>query len=108
MTLESLYTILNSISTFSGKVAYNTFPAGDVPSLPFIVYLETGLNAFSADGITYFSTKKVDIELYEESRNACNESLIEAALNNAGIYFGKSSTWLEDEKCFEIIYTIEV
>ena len=108
MQLSDIYTILTGISGFSDKVAYNAFPAGMAPELPFICYLETGSGSFAADGVAYHTSHAVAIELYTDTRELTTEALVEAALTDAGLYYDKSVAWLDDEKCFEIIYKTEV
>lgn len=108
MTLAEMYTMLNGITGFSGKVAYYCFPAGEAPDLPFICYLETGTDNFAADGMAYHEVKRVQIELYAKSRDLANEALIEAELDKAGIYWERSIAYLDSENCYETIYDVEV
>lgn len=109
MTLPELATILESTGM---PVAYYAFPVDDQnnppPDLPFIVYLVTGTNNFSADGIVYHCIQSVQIELYTELKSPENEALVENALTDAGIFWQRSEAYIESEHCWEIIYSIEV
>lgn len=108
MTIAQVKTMLESIQGFNDKVAYHSFPVGDAPELPFICFLETGTNNFSADGIVYEEIHQVQIELYAIHRDLVSEALIDAKLTENNIYYNKNILYLDDEKCFETIYDIEV
>lgn len=108
MTLVELYTALSSISGFDKKVVYRAWPVGEAPALPFIVYLVQGSDNFGADDIVYKPINRVDIELYSKNKDTTSEGLIEALLESLSIYWEKEEVYLDDEKCYEIIYSIEV
>lgn len=108
MTLADLNTLLTGISGYSNKVAYYAFPEGKAPSLPFICYLENGSRNFSADGKPYHEIKSVDVELYTETKDLAQEALVETALTNASCVWSKKCNFIDDEKCWQIIYSIEV
>ena len=63
---------------------------------------------FSADGIAYFKINQLDIELYTDLKNPDLEETIEAVLLKYGIFYGKSETWIESEKLYEVLYETEV
>ena len=104
--LEELYTLLNT--NFNGKVAYNAFPVGEVPAMPYICIVELNSDNFGADNKVYFKRKNVNIELYTEYKDPATETALENVLDNAGIFYETTDTYLEDEKCYERIYEIEV
>lgn len=103
MTTEELGKLLE---TSGLPVAYNAFPIGDAPALPFICYLYDDSNVFYADGEAYWGSGIYMVELYTKVKSPDVERAVEAVLNN--IPFIKTETYLEDEKCFQIIYEIEV
>lgn len=104
MTLEELKTALDATHL---QVSYSSVPI-ESETKPYIVYWQTGVRNFAADGIAYYSRKTVTIALYSDNRDRTSEGLIEAQLANSGIYWTKTNEFLEDEKIFETIYTIEV
>lgn len=106
MTLAQLKTALESITGFSKKVAYNAFPVGEAPSLPFITFLQTGAETYSADGIVYHQNANVAIELYTEKKSSTTESLVETALTTANLYFTKDEQYLDDERCYFVVYQV--
>lgn len=106
--LDEIKEILESIEGFKDKVAYRAFPVNEAPKLPFICYLETGTDNFFADNTVYSSTRIIDIELYSKNRDIFNETLIEEKLRENHITWTKGIEYIEDEKCYEVIYTVEV
>lgn len=104
MTLDEIYTILKAVY----PTAYWSFPVGEAPPMPFICFFEEGSDNFGADNIVYHHTKTVNIELLTREKNPTAEQAVETALTNAGIYWEKTSTHLDDEDAFECIYTVEV
>lgn len=108
MTLAELYTALTGINGFSKKVVYRAWPVGEAPALPFICYLVEGSDNFGADDHVYKDILRVRIELYSENKDTTSEGAIEALLNSLYIYWEKDETYIDDERCYMIIYTIEV
>lgn len=108
MTLAELYNALKSITGFSNKVVYRAWPVGEAPPLPFIVFLVEGSDNFGADNIVYKAINRVNIELYSKNKDTVSEGLIESLLESLSIYWEKDETYLDDEQCYEIIYSIEV
>lgn len=104
MTLEEIVTILTSTDL---PVSYSNVPIGD-NQRPYIVYYQTGVNNFAADGIAYYSAKRISIVLYSDNRDRTSEGLIESKLSEADIFWTKTEEYLDDEKVFSVNYEIEV
>lgn len=85
-------------------VAYRHFKE-DTP-LPAIVYFVSEVNTFAADDKMYVSSDHIVIELYTTVRSPEIEASVETALDD--IYWTKYITYLDSEKCYEIIYELEV
>ena len=105
MTLDEFYTMLQATEL---PVAYYAFPVDEAPSLPFLVYFETATDNFAADGIAYYEIKKMAVELYTQRRNTELEQTIEQTFTTNGIFWNKELVYLNDERCFEIIYEMEL
>lgn len=103
MTLEELKTLLESTGL---PVAYRAFPVGKAPDLPFICYLVEYSNNFDADNRVYCPINHITIELYTEFKSPESEALVETALQD--ICWEKTEDYLDDERCYEISYEIEV
>ena len=108
MTIAEVKTMLESIQGFNDKVAYHSFPVGDAPALPFICFIETNSNNFGADGIVYEAIHHIQVELYSRHRDLTSEKLIEDKLTENSIFYQVTPLFLDDEKCHETIYEIEV
>ena len=88
--------------------AYHHFVEGEAPEPPFLVFLYPKAANFAADGIAYFKINQLDIELYTDLKQPDLEEIIEAVLLKYGIFFGKTETWIESEKLYEVLYEMEV
>lgn len=105
MTLEQFYKMLQGIEL---PIAYYAFPEGEAPPLPFLIYFEMNTDNFAADGIAYHEIKRMAVELYIQRRDLSLEKKIEQTFTENGIYWNKEFTYLDTEKCYEIIYEMEI
>lgn len=107
MTLQEIQQLLESTGL---PVAYRVFTEEEVKekniTLPFITWLNDRDNNFAADDAVYFAAHSVDVELYEEYRSAEYEAAVEAALS--GIFYTKNVQYIDAEKMYEVIYSMEV
>lgn len=108
MTLADVKTMLETIDAFKNKVAYRAFPKSEAPALPFICYLATTTDNFTADNQVYLVRQEVDIELYSHYKDQTSEGLIEDKLNEYSIVWDKYDEYIEDEDVYEVIYTITI
>ena len=103
--MEELLQILNEMQI---PFAYHHFAEGESPEPPFICYLLPGSNNFSADGKVYYKINEVHIELYTDLKDLAVEQQLEEVLDEHGIFYNKSETWIESEKLYEVLYTFEM
>lgn len=103
-TLQELYSVLTAITGFSGKVAYHAFPEDQAVDLPVIVYDVVRSANFGGDNIVYQPISQIEVQLYTVNKDLTSEAALEAALKSAGIFWQKSETYLQDERCYQIIY----
>lgn len=108
MTLSELGTKLEGIEGFENKVAYRFFPENEAPDLPYICYLANDSNNMYADNITYVKDTNVDIELYSRLKDELSEKKIEDMLDDNMIPYTKDEVYISTEKCYQIIYSVEV
>ena len=108
MSLNELATLLQSIPEFSGKVAYDEFPDGEAPEMPYIVYLETGEKNLIADNTVIYRQIIVDIELYTALKDPQLEKTVEDALSTAELIWIKDEDRLDSERCYMITYTVAI
>lgn len=103
MTLSELSELLKTTGL---PVTYRAWPVNEVPELPFLCYLTTGVNTLPADGGVYYHWDDVRVELYTKLKDPAAEALVEAALT--GFHWEKTETYIDTEKCYMILYEIEV
>lgn len=94
------------LETTGLPVTYRAWPEGEAPALPFICYLAEGSNPLFADGRVYYNYDDVRVELYIDHRDRVLEGKVETAL--AGFHWKKDVEYLDTERCYEIIYEVEV
>lgn len=99
--------LLQILSETQIPYAYHHFAEGESPEPPFICYLFPGSNNFSADGKVYYKINEVHIELYTDLKDLAVEQQLEEVLDEHGIFYNKSETWIESEKLYEVLYTFE-
>ena len=97
--------LLQILSETQIPFAYHHFAEGESPEPPFICYLLPGSNNFSADGKVYYKINEVHIELYTDLKDLAVEQQLEDVLDEHGIFYNKSETWIESEKLYEVLYT---
>lgn len=100
--------LLQILSETQIPFAYHHFAEGESPEPPFICYLLPGSNNFSADGKVYYKINEVHIELYTDLKDLAVEQQLENVLDEYGIFYNKSETWIESEKLYEVLYTFEM
>jgi hypothetical protein len=88
--------------------AYDHFAEGESPEPPFLCYLLPSSDNFAADGTVYFKANEVHIELYTDYKNPPVEQQVEAVLEEHGVFYDKTETWIESEKLYEILYIFEM
>lgn len=103
MTLEEFGTLLEMMEI---PVVFEAFKENEVPALPYICYTNPEDNNFAADGTVYHSSKVLHVELYTEKRDLEIEKAVEAVLS--AFFYEKTAIYLDDEKCYEILYELEV
>ena len=102
--MEELLQILNETQI---PFAYHHFAEGESPEPPFICHLLPGSNNFSADGKVYYKINEVHIELYTDLKDLAVEQQLEDVLDEHGIFYNKSETWIESERLYEVLYIFE-
>ena len=103
MTLSEVDVLLKTTGL---PVTYRAWPENEAPPLPFVCYVEAGSNNFAADGVVYYPVKRMQVELYTKLKDPETEGKIEAALSS--FFLEKTETYLSTEKCYQILYEIEV
>ena len=88
--------------------AYDHFAEGESPEPPFVCYLLPGSDNFAADGRVYHKINTVNIGLYTDIKDLAAEQKLEDVLDDFGIFYEKSETWIDSEKLYEVLYQFEL
>ena len=56
----------------------------------------------------YFRISEVRVELYTDQKDPDVEAKVEAVLDAAGIFYNKSEVWIQSEKLYEVLYSMEI
>lgn len=103
MELKEIEEILETTGL---PVTYYAWPEKAAPPLPYICYLATYSNNFSADGFVYIPINHIQIELYTKLKEPATEDKVEQALSS--LFWEKTETYIDTERCYQILYEIEV
>jgi len=100
--------VIAMIEGTSLPYSYDHFAEGEVPELPYIAFRYPASDNTAADGMTYLTSARLNIELYSDIKDPAAEEKVEAVLNSYGIIYNKSEEWIESEKLYEVLYEMEV
>ena len=100
--------LLEILKSAGFPYAYDHFAEGEAPDPPFVCYLLTGSDNFSADGKVYYRISEARVELYTDQKDFAAEGKLEDALDACGIFYEKSETWIDSEKLYEVLYVFEI
>lgn len=103
MELKELVKILEKLKI---PIAYNHFSTAQKP--PYLVYKVTSSNNFIADNKVYKKIRKVDLELYTESKNEKLEEKLETILCENEMVFNSFETYIQSEDVYQVVYEISI
>lgn len=89
-------------------VAYDHFAEGESPDPPFLIFLLSRSDNFSADGRVYQKIDMLNFELYTDRKQPDVEARVESVLDEHEIFYDKTEVWISDEKLYEVLYSMEV
>lgn len=87
-------------------VARNAFLKQQAP--PYIVYVFSHSDNFTADSKVYLKRDNYQIELYTEKKDVALEDKLEGIFDSHGLVYDKTETYLESEKLIEVLYEIQL
>lgn len=99
--------IQNKLKTCGLPIAYRMFPENEAPPLPYVVWYIDSETNYPADGENYHNIKHVTVELYTRFKDETSEAAVETALGVLGIW-EKTEEYIDSEKCYQIVYYLEV
>lgn len=91
------------------KYRYHHFTTREAVDPPFMVWNVPGTDNFFADGVAYHTIRKLDIELYTDTKDWELEKKLEEILTRHGIAWQQTaSLWISSESMWESLYEMEV
>lgn len=103
---------LTEIKTMLGqtglKATYYSYPIGDVPALPYLVWYLPSSENVAADDKVYKRVETLNIELYTKTKDFATEAVVEAVLEAWNMVWDKTESYLEDEKMYEVLYEMQI
>jgi hypothetical protein len=102
----NIYEVQPRLEITGLPVTYRAWPEKKAPPLPFICWLVDDYDNLFADGEVYTSVANVRVELYARKKDPSLEAQVEQAL--AGLHWTKTETYIASERCYMILYEIEV
>lgn len=87
-------------------VTYSEWPQGYAPPLPYIVFLQDGIDTFLADNKVYEYNDTYRIELYSENKDITSENKIIEQLNLEPVVWEKEYEDRTDEGLYQSVFLI--
>ena len=105
MTYKDVSIMLSALDI---PFAYYQFPDGTDLAPPFMAFYYASSNDLYSDNTNYQRIDNLVIELYTDTKDFELEKSLETTLNENGLAFYKIEQYLDDEKMFETIYTMDI
>ncbi len=102
MTQAELFQELKEIGL---PIKYHHFT--EPPSPPYLIYLFSYSSDLIADNINYQEISNFQVELYTNKKDLQSEALVESKLKDLSMPYGKSETWIDTERLYQVIYEIQ-
>lgn len=88
--------------------AYDHFDEGSAAPPPFICFYFDGSADLAADNTNYQKIRPLTVELYTDNKDFEAEATVEAALNEAGLVYSRTETYIDSERLYEVIFQTSV
>lgn len=89
-------------------VTYYQWPISQAPAPPYLVWYFPGSENFAADDKVYKRIYTLNVELYTQVKNFLIEMDVEAVFDKYELVWDKVETYINDEKMYQVLYTMEV
>lgn len=87
---------------------YYQWDEDQVPPLPYILFYYPERNDFRADDKSYCKITKLNLEFYSKEKDFENEEVIEGVLEEYGLIYTKTESFIDSERMYEVLYQTEV
>lgn len=89
-------------------VTYYQWPISQAPAPPYLVWYFPGSENFAADDKVFKRIYTLNVELYTQVKNFLIEMDVEDVFDKYGMVWDKVETYIDDEKMYQVLYTMEV
>lgn len=109
MTYEEINLMIAAIAEALGcGYSYYTNDEAEVVKTPFLLFDYPERDDVFADNTNYQKKEVLSIEYDSARRDLDAETIIEDALNEYGLSYEKTSSYINGENAFETMYTMQV
>lgn len=98
--------VIQLLNTLSVPSFYDHAPVGTV--LPFLTIHSEQPDNFKADNAVFCEKWNFRLDLYSAEKNLTIEKEIKDLLNENGIVWDKTESYLSDENCWEVEFEFQV
>lgn len=88
--------------------AYWCFDEDEVPAAPYVIFSMPESDNMAADGRVYQKVNKLYIELYVSEKSPRIEAQLEELLDAHELFYNRQEYYIEKDKMFEELYSLEV
>lgn len=105
MTYQEIAELLASVGI---PTAYYQFPEDTGQEPPFICFYYGPSADMYADDSNYQKIDNLSIELYTDNKDFDLEKRLETVLKGADLTWTREETYIDTERMYEVIYSVEV
>lgn len=100
--------VAEMVSSIGVPFAYYQFPNNSGIAPPFVCFYFDSSNDFAADNTNYQKIRRLNIELYTDSKDFTLEQTVEGTLFNSGLVYYREETYLDSERMYMVSYETEI
>lgn len=105
MTYKEVATMISGIGF---PFAYDHFDEDNAEPPPFICFYFSSSSDLAADDTNYQKIRRLTLELYTDNKDFSTEETVEAALNEAGLVFSRSESYIDTERMYMVVYETDI
>jgi len=98
----------SKLETLGLPIQYQSFVAGHVPELPYIIFYEDDSDNFFADNSNYFDSLNVICELYSDNKDLELETKVQKLFFDNEIEYNSQETFIDSENMYLKAYSVSI
>lgn len=96
------------LETIDIPVQYQSFPIGNAPDLPYLLWYEDDSDNFKADNTNYFDVINVIVELYSDEKDLELETKLSKLFYDNEIEYDFNESFISDENMYLKAYEVTI